>query len=177
MVVRWHHVTLFQNQILCLAVCRGVCEHASMCGHWRHTSCIIPRILRRPLYVDIHRRVGEHIEKYDTSLEIVNKRKLRLFGHVVTRLRAKGNHLARVQSRGKIKRKACRWLDDVKEWKGLSSNEIWSEHAEDREAWRQHVSRVAQTDWIVYIGLCHAIFTKIVLARITHLESGRLQIF
>ena len=75
--------------------------------------------------MDIHSRVGEHIGKYDTSLEIVKKRKLRLFGH---------------------KRKACRWLDDVKEWTGLSSNEIWSEHAEDRKAWRQHVSRVAQTD-------------------------------
>ena len=33
MMVRWHRVTLFQNQILRLAVCRGVCEHASMCGH------------------------------------------------------------------------------------------------------------------------------------------------
>ena len=43
---------------------------------------------------DIHWRVGEHIGKYDTLLEIVKKRKLRLFGHVVTRLRAKGNPLA-----------------------------------------------------------------------------------
>ena len=33
MGVRWHSVTQFQNQILCLAVCRGVCEHASLCGH------------------------------------------------------------------------------------------------------------------------------------------------
>ena len=34
-----------------------------------------------PCNVDIHRRVGEHIAKYDTLLEIV-KKKLRLFGHV-----------------------------------------------------------------------------------------------
>ena len=33
MGVRLHCVTQFQNQILCLAVCRGVCEHASPCGH------------------------------------------------------------------------------------------------------------------------------------------------
>ena len=95
---------------------------------------------------DIHWRVGDHIGKYDTLLEIVNKRKLRLFGHVVTRLRAKGTPSCRVQFRGKIKRKVCRWLNDVKKWTGLSSNEMWREHAENREAWRQHVSRVAQTD-------------------------------
>ena len=85
--------------------------------------------------MDIHRRVGEHIGKYDTLLEIVKKGKLRLFGHVVTRLRAKGTPSCRVQFRGKIKRKPCRWLDDVKEWTGLSSNEMWREHAEDREVW------------------------------------------
>ena len=79
-------------------------------------------------------------------LEIVKKKKLSLFGHVVTGLRAKGTPSCRVQFRGKIKRKACRSLDDVEEWTGLSSNEMWREHAEDREAWRQRVSRVAQTD-------------------------------
>ena len=77
---------------------------------------------------DIHWRVGEHIGKYDTLLE----RKLRLFGHVVTRLRAKGTPSCRVQFSGKIKRKACRWLNDVKKWTGLSSNEMWREHAESR---------------------------------------------
>ena len=51
-----------------------------------------------------------------------------------------------LQFRGKIKRKACMWLDDIKERTGLSSNEMWREHAEDREAWRKHVSRVVQTD-------------------------------
>ena len=65
--------------------------------------------------MDIHRSVGEHIGKYDTLLEIVNKRKLRLFGHVVTPLRAKGTPYCRVQFRGNIKRKVCRWLHDVKE--------------------------------------------------------------
>ena len=87
---------------------------------------------------DIHWRVGEHIGKHETLLEIVKKRKLRLFGHVVTRLRAKGTPSCRVQFMGKIKRKVCRWLDDVKKWTGLSSNEMWREHAEDLEAWRQH---------------------------------------
>ena len=33
MGVRWHSATQCQNQILCLAVCRGVCEHASPCGY------------------------------------------------------------------------------------------------------------------------------------------------
>ena len=76
--------------------------------------------------MDIHRRVGEHIGKYDTLLEIVKKRKLRLFGHVVTRLRAKGTPYCRVQFRGNIKRKVCRWLHDVKECRPtwLSSNEM-----------------------------------------------------
>ena len=73
--------------------------------------------------MDIHWRVGEHIGKYDTLLEIVKKRKLRLFGHVVTRLRAKGTPSCRVQFSGKIKRKACTWLDDVKEWTGLRCGE------------------------------------------------------
>ena len=81
-------------------------------------------------------------------------RKLRLFGHVVTRLKAKGTPSCRVLFRGKIKRKACRWLDDVNEWTGLSSNEMWMEHAEDRVAWIQHVSRVAKTDRIVY-AICN----------------------
>ncbi len=46
--------------------------------------------------MDIHRRVGEHIGKYDTLLEIVKKRMLRLFGHVVdlTLRRRKEHHLA-----------------------------------------------------------------------------------
>ena len=86
-------------------------------------------------------RVGEHI-----MTRCGRSRKLRLCEHVVTRLRAKGTPSCRVQFSGKIKRKAFRWLDDVKEWTGLSSNEMWREHAEDRVAWRQHVSRVAQTD-------------------------------
>ena len=90
--------------------------------------------------------VGEHIGKFDTLLEIVKKRKLRLFGHVVTRLRAKGTPYCSAQFRGKIKMTTRRWLEDVKEWTGLSSNEMWREHAENREAWRQHVSRVAQSD-------------------------------
>ena len=83
--------------------------------------------------LDIHWRVAELIGKYDTLLEIVKKRKLRLFGHVVTRLRAKGTPSCRVQFSGKIKRKACRWLNDVKKWTGLSSNEMWREYAENRE--------------------------------------------
>ena len=45
--------------------------------------------------------IGEHIGKYDTLPEIVTKRKLRLFGHVVTRLRAKGTPSCRVQFRGR----------------------------------------------------------------------------
>ena len=56
------------------------------------------------------------------------------------------HHLAEYSVAGKIKRMACRWLDDVKELTGPSSNEMWREHAEDREAWIQHVSRVAQSD-------------------------------
>ena len=75
--------------------------------------------------MDIHRRVGELIGKYDTPLEIVKKRKLRLFGHVVTRLRAKGTPsciVVLVQFRGKIKRKVCRWLDDVRQYPAIHTN-------------------------------------------------------
>ena len=39
-------------------------------------------------------------------------------------------------------RKFTKWLDDVKEWIRLSSNEMWRE-PEDCVAWRKLVSRVA----------------------------------
>ena len=38
--------------------------------------------------------------------------------------------------------RARQWLDDVKEWTGLSSNETLRE-PEDHGAWRKHVGRVA----------------------------------
>ena len=51
--------------------------------------------------VEIHRRVAEHIGKYDTLLEIVKKRKLRWFGHVV---RVKGTLLNTIlQSKVEVK--------------------------------------------------------------------------
>ena len=59
--------------------------------------------------MDIHRRVGEHIGKYDAQLEIV------ACGNT-----AESERNTILQFRGKIKRKACGWLDDVKEWTGLS---------------------------------------------------------
>ena len=47
-----------------------------------------------------------------------------------------------------IFRRARQWLDDVKEWTGLSSNGMWK-GPEDRVAWRKRVSRVA-TNGLVY---------------------------
>ena len=58
------------------------------------------------------------------------------FGRVVT---AKGT-LAGQSRGGKITRNAAReWLDDVNEWRGLSSKESWSE-PEENVAWRMRVS-------------------------------------
>ena len=51
------------------------------------------------------RRVIEHIGKYDTLLEIVKKRKLRWFGHVV---RVKGT-LANTILQGKVEGKDSGW--------------------------------------------------------------------
>ena len=45
------------------------------------------------------------------------------------------------RSRGRPVRQ---WLDDVKEWTGLSSNEIWRK-PEERVARRKHVSQVAKS--------------------------------
>ena len=82
-----------------------------------------PTHTRRPCNVDIHRRVGEHIGKYDTLLEIVKKRTF-IWTCGNTAESERNTILQSLQIRGKIKRKACRWLDDVKEWTGLSSNEM-----------------------------------------------------
>ena len=66
--------------------------------------------------MEIHRRVAEHIGKYNTLLEIVT-RKIGWVGHVV---RAKGtlaNTILQRIGEGKISRgrPARQWLDDVKQ--------------------------------------------------------------
>ena len=48
------------------------------------------RVLYKAPNVEVHRRVAEHIGKYDTLLEIV-KRKLRWFGHVTRAKATLGN--------------------------------------------------------------------------------------
>ena len=91
----------------------------------------------------IYRRVADHIGMYGTLLEIA-KTKVRWFGHVV---RSKGtlrNTIlqGRVEGERSRGRPARQWLDDVKEWTGLSLDETWRE-PEDRVAWRNRDSRVA----------------------------------
>ena len=72
--------------------------------------------------MEIHRRVAEDIGKRDTLLEIEDE----LDGSV----RAKGT-LANTIQQGKVDgeisrgKPARQWLDDVKKWAGLSSNEMW----------------------------------------------------
>ena len=73
------------------------------------------------------------IRKYDTLLEIVEKRKVRWFGCVVR---------AKVEGKRPRGRPVRQWLENVDEWTGLSSNEMWRE-PEYCVAWRKRVSRVA----------------------------------
>ena len=67
------------------------------------------------------RRVAEHIGKFDTLLEIVKKRMVRLLELVI----AKGklvNKILQGKVEGKSSRgRPARQLDDVKEWTGLGS--------------------------------------------------------
>ena len=80
----------------CLSVCLSVCsdDNDTKCSKLlraslRGTSGSY-RSLLQVYYttytpnVEIHMRVAGHIGKYDTMLEIVMKRKLRWFGHVVS---------------------------------------------------------------------------------------------
>ena len=55
----------------------------------------------------------------------------------------------RVDVKGSRGRPARQWLYDVKEWTGLSLNNMRRE-PENHVAWRKRASLVAPTDWIVY---------------------------
>ena len=67
---------------------------------------------------EIHRRVEEQIGPFSTLLQMVKKRKLMWFGHV---MRAKGT-LANTIPQGKVEGQRARvnparqWLDDIVEW-------------------------------------------------------------
>ena len=75
------------------------------------------------------------------------KRKFRWFGHVVIAKGTRENTI--LQSKVEVKRLRVRlakqWLDDVKEWTGLSLNEMWNE-PEDRVARRKRISRAIPMD-------------------------------
>ena len=90
--------------------------------------------------VEMHGWVAEHIGKCGERLEIIKKRKVWWFGHVV---RAKGTRRNTILLQGKVEwtrgRPARQWMDNIKEWIGPSSNEMWRE-PDNCVAWWKRVN-------------------------------------
>ena len=104
--------------------------------------CFTPCV--RPKWRHTHKSCGAYWEVYTTLLEIVKIRNLRYFGHAVgvketlPNTILQGKRIRSIKSRG---RRVRQWLKDVKEWTGLSLNEMWREPL-DRVARRKRVSGV-----------------------------------
>ena len=71
---------------------------------------------------EVHRKIQAAIGEYDELLTLVNKLKLRWFGHVS---RSWSSGLAKTILQGKMKgqrrrgRQKKRWEDNIKEWTGM----------------------------------------------------------
>ena len=88
--------------------------------------------------------IRKQIERQETIIDNIKRRKLRLFGHIC---RMDDNRLIKqtVFSRmnGKSKRgRPCReWLDDILEWCGRSGQDL-SHLAQDRRQWKNIIRSV-----------------------------------
>ena len=69
---------------------------------------------------EVRRKIQAAIREYDELLTLVNKRKLRWFGHV-----SRSSGIAKTILQGTVKRKRGRqkkrWEDNIKEWTGMDS--------------------------------------------------------
>ena len=72
-------------------------------------------------------------------LRIIKDRKLKCYGHVI---RHQGIQIAaltgKIEGRRSRGRQRKTWIDDVKEWSGLTTSEIGT-RARDRKGWRKLV--------------------------------------
>ena len=88
-------------------------------------------------------RVRQAIGPYEDLLTIVNRRKLKWFGHVT-----RGEGLAKTVLQGTVRggrrrgRQKKRWEDNITEWTGLKMSKL-VRRAEDREGWRRLVTSSA----------------------------------
>ena len=88
---------------------------------------------------EVKRKIRAEIGPYQELLNVVIQRKLRWLGHVL-----RSNGLSKMCLQGTVNggrkrgRQKTRWEDNVKEWTGLSWNEILQK-ARDREEWRRIV--------------------------------------
>jgi hypothetical protein len=88
--------------------------------------------------------IRKKISKEETIVDIIKKRKLRLFGHIC---RMSDNRLIKHTVFGKIEGKPrrgrpCReWLDDIKDWCGHSGQDLFHQ-AQDRQKWKKLIRAV-----------------------------------
>jgi hypothetical protein len=88
--------------------------------------------------------IREQISKKETIIDIIKKRKLRLFGHIC---RMDDNrlikHIVFSKMNGKPRRgRPCReWLDDITEWCGRSVQDLLHQ-AQDRRIWKKLIRTV-----------------------------------
>jgi hypothetical protein len=88
--------------------------------------------------------IREQISKEETIIDIIKKRKLRLFGHIC---RMDDNrlikHIVFSKMNGKPRRgRPCReWLDDITEWCGRSVQDLLHQ-AQDRRIWKKLIRTV-----------------------------------
>ena len=72
-------------------------------------------------------------------LRTIKNRKLKYYGHVIRHQGIqKGAPTGKIEGRRSRGRQRKTWIDDVKEWRGLTTSEIRT-RAQDRKGWRKLV--------------------------------------
>ena len=88
--------------------------------------------------------IRKKLSKEGTIIDIIKKRKLRLFGHIC---RMDDNrlvkHIVFTKMNGKSRRgRPCKeWLDDITEWCGRSVQDLLHK-AQDRRTWKELIRTV-----------------------------------
>ena len=92
---------------------------------------------------EVHRKIQAAIGEYDKLLTLVQKRKLRWFGHV-----SRSSGLAKSILQGTVKgkrkrgRQKKRWVDNINEWTGMDFANS-TRAAENRTRWKGIVANLS----------------------------------
>lgn len=97
---------------------------------------------------DKKRRYKKKISKGETLIDIIKKRKLRLFGHICrmdnSRL-IKHTIFAKIDKKSRRGRPCKELLDDIIEWSGHSGQDLFH-LAQDRGLWKKLVRTMVDPD-------------------------------